>query len=122
MHGSTPHAMVLVHQPGRTGHLGWERATGMPSPLHSLADNVRLYELAANAVAPSRVVAIALNTSLLTEAEAAAEIERVAAETRLPTDDPYRFGPGPLFEGVRAALEEGVYAGEHADAAGEEMS
>jgi uncharacterized NAD-dependent epimerase/dehydratase family protein len=122
MHGSTPHAMVLVHQPGRTGHLGWERATGMPSPLHSLADNVRLYELAANAVAPSRVVAVALNTSLLTEAEAAAEIERVAAETGLPTDDPYRFGPGPLFEGVRAALEEGVYAGEHADAAGEEMS
>jgi uncharacterized NAD-dependent epimerase/dehydratase family protein len=105
VHGTTPQAMVLVHQPGRTGHAGWERTTGMASPLKSLAENIQLYELVARAVAPSRVVAIALNTSLLGESEARAEIERVAAETKLPVDDPYRFGAGRLFDGVRAAVE-----------------
>ena len=105
VHGTTPHAMVLVHQPGRTGHFGWEQATGVDAPTLSLTDNIRLYESVANAVAPSRVAAIALNTSLLSEAEALAEIERVAAETGLPTDDPYRFGPTRLFAGLRASME-----------------
>ncbi len=105
VHGTTPQAMVLVHQPGRSGHFGWEQATGADAPTLSLADNIRLYELVANAVAPSRVAAIALNTSLLTEAEAQAEIERVAAETGLPTDDPYRFGPAGLFARLRTSLE-----------------
>ena len=104
-HGTTPHAMVLVHQPGRSGHLGWEQATGASSPTLSLQDNIRLYEAVANAVAPSRVAAIALNTTLLTEEDARAEIARVADETGLPVDDPYRFGPGRLFAGLRAALE-----------------
>lgn len=105
VHGTTPHAMVLVHQPGRTGHFGWEKTTGVQSPMLSLADNIRLYESIANAVAPSRVAAIALNTALLSEDEARAEIARVAAETGLPTDDPYRYGPQRLFAGLRASLE-----------------
>jgi uncharacterized NAD-dependent epimerase/dehydratase family protein len=105
VHGTTPHAMVLVHQPGRSGHFGWEQATGVDAPTLSLTDNIRLYEHVANAVAPSRVAAIALNTSLLPEAAARAEIERVAEETGLPTGDPYRFGPTELFAGLRAGLE-----------------
>jgi len=105
VHGTTPHAMVLVHQPGRTGHHGWEHTTGKPSPIASLTDNIRLYELVANVVAPSRVAAIALNTSLLGEDEAHAAIERAAAETGLPVDDPYRFGPGRLFASLRTDLE-----------------
>jgi uncharacterized NAD-dependent epimerase/dehydratase family protein len=67
--------------------------------------NIALYEAVAAAVSPARVAAVALNTSLLPEGEARAEIERVAAETGLPVDDPYRFGPGPLFDGLLAALE-----------------
>ncbi|MEX1295592.1 MAG: DUF1611 domain-containing protein [Candidatus Limnocylindrales bacterium] len=105
VHGTTPHAMVLVHQPGRSGHFGWEQATGAEAPTLSLTDNIRLYEHVANAVAPSRVAAVALNTALLSEADARAEIKRVAAETGLPTDDPYRFGPAALFAGLRASLE-----------------
>ena len=108
VHGTTPHAMVLVHQPGRSGHFGWEQATGAEAPTLSLADNIRLYEAVANAVARSTVAAIALNTALLSEAEARAEIERVAAETGLPTDDPYRFGPHRLFAGLRANVEGGA--------------
>ena len=106
VHGTTPHAMVLVHQPGRSGHFGWEQVTGAEAPTLSLEDNIRLYESVANAVAPSRVAAIALNTSLLDEAAARAEIERVAAETGLPVDDPYRFGPERVFASLRASLEE----------------
>jgi uncharacterized NAD-dependent epimerase/dehydratase family protein len=105
VHGTTPHAMVLVHQPGRSGHFGWEQATGVDAPTLSLADNIRLYETVANAVAPSRVAAIALNTALLSEEEAHAEIARVAAETGLPVDDPYRFGPQELFADLHASLE-----------------
>ncbi len=105
VHGTTPHAMVLVHQPGRSGHFGWEQNTGVASPTLSLADNIRLYELVANAVAPSRVAAIALNTALLSDADARAEIEQVAVETGLPVDDPYRFGPERLFAELRASLE-----------------
>jgi uncharacterized NAD-dependent epimerase/dehydratase family protein len=51
------------------------------------------------------VAAIALNTALLSEPEARAEIERVAADTGLPTDDPYRFGPERLFADLHASLE-----------------
>ena len=105
VHGTTPHAMVLVHQPGRSGHFGWEKNTGVASPTLSLQDNIALYELVANAVAPSRVAAIALNTALLDESEARAEIERVATMTGLPVDDPYRFGPARLFAGLRVSLE-----------------
>ena len=105
VHGTTPHVMVLVHQPGRLGHVGWAPPDSEVRPPLSLADNIRLYELVANVVAPSRVAAIALNTSLLSEEDARAEIERVAVETGLPTDDPYRFGPAELFAGLRAGLE-----------------
>jgi len=105
VHGTTPHAMVLVHQPGRSGHFGWEQNLGVETPTLSLQDNIRLYEAVANAVAPSKVAAIALNTALLSEEEAHAEIERTAAETGLSVDDPYRFGPERLFAELRANVE-----------------
>jgi uncharacterized NAD-dependent epimerase/dehydratase family protein len=105
VHGCAPHAMVLVHQPGRPGHHGWEGPDGLGSPIKSVAENIALYETVAAAVAPAPVAAVALNTSLLTEGEARAEIERVAAETGLPVGDPYRFGPERLFDGLRSALE-----------------
>lgn len=105
VHGTTPHAMVLVHQPGRAGHFGWEQATGAESATKTVLQNISLYETVANAVAPSRVAAVALNTALLSEEDARAEIERVAAETGLPVGDPYRFGATELFAGLRAELE-----------------
>jgi len=105
IHGATPHAMVLVHESGRLSHHGWEGEDGRGSPLKSVAQNIALYETVANAVAPSRVAAVALNTVALSEEEARAEIERIAEQTGLPVDDPYRFGPERLFAGLRAALE-----------------
>jgi uncharacterized NAD-dependent epimerase/dehydratase family protein len=106
VHGCAPHAMVLVHQPGRLGHHGWEGADGRGSPVKSVPENIRLYETVAAAVSPAPVAAVALNTSLLSEAAARDEIERLSKETGLPVDDPYRFGPHRLFAALRTTLEE----------------
>ncbi len=105
VHGTTPHAMVLVHQPGRTHHAGWEGRDTYAASIKPIAENIRLYETMSAVVAPSRVVAIALNTSLLTEDEARVEIAQVAEATGVPTDDPVRFGPDRLMAGLQAALE-----------------
>jgi uncharacterized NAD-dependent epimerase/dehydratase family protein len=105
VHGAAPHAMVLVHQPGRPAHHGWEGEDGRASPIKSISQNIALYETVAAAVAPAPVAAVALNTSLLTDAQARDEIARVADETGLPVDDPYRFGPSVLFEALRASIE-----------------
>jgi uncharacterized NAD-dependent epimerase/dehydratase family protein len=104
MHGCRPHAMVLVHQPGRPAHHGWEGPDGRGWPIKPVPQNIALYEAVAAAVAPAPVAAVALNTSLLSEAEARREIEQVAGETGLPVDDPYRFGPDRLLAGLRAVL------------------
>ncbi len=101
IHGSTPHGMVLVHQPGRTEHHGWE---GRGSPIKSLSETIRVHEQVAGLVRPSRVLAIALDTHLLAESAARAEIGRVTVETGLPTDDPVRFGAERLLDALRVAL------------------
>jgi len=106
VHGATPHAMVLVHQPGRLEHAGWEGLDTQASRIKSVAENIRSYELAANMVAPSQVAAVALNTRLLTEEQAHAEIAAVAASTGLPVDDPYRFGPERLFASLRSRIDD----------------
>jgi len=105
IHGTTPHAMVLVHEPGRLGHHGWEGEDSRGSPLKSIEESIVLYETIARAVAPSRVAAIALNTGLLSDGEARAVIEHTARSTGLPVDDPYRFGPERLFAALRSSLE-----------------
>ena len=102
IHGSTPQAMVMVHEPGREYHHGWEG-----SPLHRikpLPPFIRVHEEVARLVAPSVVAAVALNTSRLGESEARREIARVADETALPADDPVRYGPERLLDALRERL------------------
>jgi uncharacterized NAD-dependent epimerase/dehydratase family protein len=102
IHGSTPHAMVMAHEPGREYHHGWEG-----SPLHRvkrLPPFIRLHEEVAGLVAPSVVAAVALNTSRMGESEARREIARVADETGLPTDDPVRYGAERLLDALRERL------------------
>ncbi len=100
IHGFTPHAMVLVHKPGLAEH-DFDHLPGRSFPLHPLPEMIRIHEQIAGLVAPSRVVAVALNTSLLDEASARREIDRTAAETGLPCDDPFRFGGARLFAALR---------------------
>jgi uncharacterized NAD-dependent epimerase/dehydratase family protein len=105
IHGATPEAMVLVHKPGLTNH-DFDHLPDRSFPIAPLPEFIRLHEQVAGLVAPSRVVAVALNTSLLPdEAVARQAIAETAELTGLPTDDPYRFGGTRLFGAIRSALE-----------------
>jgi uncharacterized NAD-dependent epimerase/dehydratase family protein len=105
IHGATPDAMVLVHKPRLAAH-DFDHLPDRSFPIAELPPFIELHEGIAGLVAPSRVVAVALNTSLIASPdEARTEIVRVAAETGLPTDDPVRFGAGPLWTRVESAVE-----------------
>jgi uncharacterized NAD-dependent epimerase/dehydratase family protein len=105
IHGATPHAMVMVHKPGLVEH-DFDHLPEASFPIASLPEFIELHERVAGLVAPSKVVAVALNTSLLAdEAEARRAIAETEAATGLPTDDPYRFGADLLWSAVRAAVD-----------------
>lgn len=102
LHGATPDAMILAHQPGRIEHHGWE---GRDAPgLKSLVPFIRLHEEMAALVRPSRVAAVALDTHELNESDSRAEVARVAEETGLTTDDPVRYGGERLMEALTDIL------------------
>ena len=70
------------------------------------AIDIALHEQVAALVAPSKVVAVALNTSLIPDEEEARRIVAATAlETGLPCDDPVRFGGDPLWREIEAAVD-----------------
>jgi uncharacterized NAD-dependent epimerase/dehydratase family protein len=95
LHGCRPDALVLCHRAGATFIDDYPE-----TPIPPLPELIRLYEGAVGWVRPARVVAIALNTRGLSDAEARAACDAVAAETGLPATDPVRFGAEPLLEAV----------------------
>ncbi|HEX8025262.1 MAG TPA: DUF1611 domain-containing protein [Candidatus Limnocylindrales bacterium] len=104
IHGSTPQAMVMVHKPGMAEH-DFDHLPEAHFPIARLPEFIKLHEAIAGLVAPSRVVAIALNTSLIEdEAEAKRIIDETARETGLPAADPVRFGGDGLWAAIHAAL------------------
>jgi uncharacterized NAD-dependent epimerase/dehydratase family protein len=106
IHGATPQAMVMVHKPGLAEH-DFVHLPEASFPIAQLPGFISLHEQVAGLVAPSKVVAVALNTSLYSDAdEARAIIAATSSETGLPADDPFRFGPDRLW----AAIREGVDA------------
>jgi uncharacterized NAD-dependent epimerase/dehydratase family protein len=105
IHGTTPHAMVMVHKPGMADH-DFDHLPERRFPIASLPGFIALHEQLASTVAPSKVVAIALNTSLIPdEADARRIVEATAAETGLPVDDPVRFGGEELWREVETAVD-----------------
>jgi uncharacterized NAD-dependent epimerase/dehydratase family protein len=105
IHGATPQAMVLVHKPGLSEH-DFTHLPDASFPIADLPPFIELHERIAGLVAPSKVVALALNTSLYeSDEEARAVIASLAAETGLPSDDPVRFGADRLWPAVREAVE-----------------
>lgn len=106
IHGATPHAMIMCHKPGLTEH-DFAHLPGRRFPIAALPGFIDLHERVAGTIAPSRVVALALNTSLLPDdAEARAIIDALARETGLPADDPVRFGSDRLWAAVRERVDE----------------
>ena len=105
IHGTTPHAMVLVHKPGLADH-DFDHLPDRSFPLQQLRPFIALHEQVAGLVAPSKVVAVALNTSLIeSEEDARAEIARTGFDTGLPCDDPVRFGADRLWAQIEAGVE-----------------
>ena len=105
IHGATPHAMVMVHKPGVAEH-DFDHLPDASFPIADLAPFIELHERIAEMVAPSRVVAMALNTSLYRDDdEARRVIESIAAETGLPADDPVRFGADRLWPAIRDRVD-----------------
>ncbi len=99
LHGSAPHALVLVHDPAREG------IDGDPAwPLPPLPELVTDYERLSRYVRPAPVAAIALKTNLLGETQAREAIRATEAETGLVADDPVRFGADRLLDAVLARL------------------
>lgn len=95
LHGSLPHAMVLCHQPSRKA-INKQEWVAIPP----LADLVRMHEAVAAPLRPAPVIAIALNTYDLSDAEARAAIRAAEAETGLPATDPVRYDPAPIADAI----------------------
>ena len=96
VHGSCPHAMVLVHNPQR------KNVKDTPFPITSYEKLIRIYEDAAAAMRPSKVVGIALNTRGMDETAAQHAIKEAQEQTGLPATDAVRYGAGILFDALLA--------------------
>jgi uncharacterized NAD-dependent epimerase/dehydratase family protein len=99
IHGCAPQLFVLCHKAGATVIEGYPDHS-----LPSLGELVELHERASLTRRPARVACVALNTAALEAAEARAVIAAAEEETRLPADDPVRFGADKLVDSVFAAL------------------
>jgi uncharacterized NAD-dependent epimerase/dehydratase family protein len=98
-HGSAPHALVLCHAAGAT------EIEGCPGhAIPALAELIDLHERMALPARPAKVVAVALNTSAVDEADARRAVEATEGETGLPADDPVRFGAARLVDAVLAGV------------------
>ncbi len=99
LHGCAPQAMVMVVDPTR------EAVRHSELPMPPLPEIIDLYERMAGVMCPSRVVAVAVNTSMLDEAAARSAVDEIAAQTRLPASDVFRFGIDPIADAVVAERE-----------------
>ncbi|MEX1170436.1 MAG: DUF1611 domain-containing protein [Chloroflexota bacterium] len=105
IHGATPHAMIMVHKPGLASH-DFDHLPEASFPIAPLGPFIELHERLAGLVAPSAVVAVALNTSLYPDDDDARRIiEEIGRETGLPTADPVRFGADGLWAAVRERVD-----------------
>jgi uncharacterized NAD-dependent epimerase/dehydratase family protein len=98
LYGAMPDAMVLVHDPAREHYKRYEHA------IPPLPEVVALHESLMRPYKPSRVVALALNTSALSAEEATRAIAHASDTTGLPATDVVRLGAQPVWDAVRSAL------------------
>lgn len=80
MHGVMPDAMVLVHHPSRqTDDYGF--------PLNNLKGTIRLHEELIRPFKETRVIAVAINTAMMTSQQVSEAIREIEQETILPAGD-----------------------------------
>ncbi len=100
LHGSCPDGLLLCHQATREYIGEYREYEWLRIP--PLNDYVRMYELLAGAVHPTRVVGISMNCYDLDPVRARDACDRAAGETGLPCTDPVMFDPAPLVDAVLA--------------------
>ncbi len=98
LRGSCANRMILCHRAGMK-HLDTLEHVVVPP----LSDVIALYEAlaaAAGALAPAKVVAVAVNTRGFDDATARRELDRISEEAGLPAADPVRDGPEVLADAI----------------------
>lgn len=96
LHGSAPHGLVMVVEVGRETAYGLDHI-----PLVPLQKLIPAYEsLAALRGPAAKVIAIAMNSRRVGDAEADAERERLRSEFGVPVCDPIRHGCDDLVAAV----------------------
>jgi uncharacterized NAD-dependent epimerase/dehydratase family protein len=103
LHGSAPDLLILVYKPNATHNRNYPEL-----PIPPLNELISAYENVAAPVRPTRVAALALNTSDLDEDAARAAIADAERETGLPADDVVRFGADRVLQAVLDALDTGT--------------
>jgi uncharacterized NAD-dependent epimerase/dehydratase family protein len=99
LHGSSPDLLVLAHREGAKHFEGYPDVAIPPLP-----ELIQAYEAVARPLRPTRVAAVALNTSRLGDDEARAAIARTEDETGVVADDLVRFGTDRVLDAVLAAF------------------
>jgi uncharacterized NAD-dependent epimerase/dehydratase family protein len=97
IHGTLPHAFVLCAQPSRKAI---RRNEWVPIP--PLDEMVRMHDAAVAALRPAPTIAVALNTSDLSDADARAAVREAEALTGVPATDPVRFDATPIAEAIES--------------------
>lgn len=101
LHGACPDGLILCHQASRKFIGDYRQAAWLRIP--PLQDYVRWYESLGNAVHPTRVLGVCLNTYDLDDDAARAACDAATAATGLPATDPVRYDPAPLVDAVLEA-------------------
>lgn len=99
LHGSCPDAMILCHHPGRRVHNGYEDC-----PIAPIEEQIALNEALTRPIHPAKVIAVAINTAGMSDAEAARHAAELGKRTGLPVADPIRHGCDALLAAVRSHL------------------
>lgn len=100
MHGSQPDAIVVCHEAGRSEIDGWP---GFAVP--TISQCVQANLLAGQLTNPNiQVVGICVNTSTLAEPDRQKYLDRLAAETGLPSVDPIQNGCDTIVAKIRSAF------------------
>jgi uncharacterized NAD-dependent epimerase/dehydratase family protein len=106
LYGAMPDAMVFVHAARRTRYKRFDVA------LPPLPEIIAGYETMMRPYKRSRVVAVALNTSALDDAEARRALVATAETTGLPASDVVRFGAGEILSALAGELGWGIERGD----------
>jgi uncharacterized NAD-dependent epimerase/dehydratase family protein len=100
LHGARPQGLILCYEAQRPTVDGMSHVALVP-----LAQIKQAYEQVAALVAPTQVIAAAVNTRRLSDHESREEIKRVEQELGIPACDAYRHGAGKLVTAIEALRE-----------------